>query len=76
MSLDNVLSQLMALKLGAKPDSPEAHGQIRLWLQDQLDRAADPGRIRVSQWLHAQVVFAIADTNLSKQYDDWFMSGL
>ena len=37
VSIDNILSELLALKLGYDPDAPEAHAAVRQWLQDRLD---------------------------------------
>jgi hypothetical protein len=67
---------LMALKLGQSPGTRQAHGAVRRWLQDKLDKANDPGRVLVSQWLQREAVLFLVDTNLSKKYDDWILSSL
>ena len=72
VSIDRTLTELMALKLGEQPYSEEAHQAIRLWLQDKLDEANDPGRYKVSQWLQSEIVHALVDNNLSKLYWEWF----
>jgi len=36
VSLDIILSELLALKLGVEPDAPEAHAVVRQWLQAKL----------------------------------------
>ena len=73
VSLDNILSELLAIRLGLCPQSAQAHGAVRLWLQQQLDQANDPGRIRVSQWLREQAILFLVDNKLSNTYLDWFL---
>ena len=67
-SLDNVLSDLLAIRLGTRPQSLKAHCAVRTWLQQQLDQANDPGRCLVSRWLHDQVVLFLVDKKLSDVY--------
>lgn len=74
ITLDTVLSDLLAIKLGYRPDDAQAHAAVREWLQQQLDEAGDPNRIRTSQWLQEQVILAIADKKLSTKYDDYILS--
>lgn len=71
VSLDEVLTELLALKLGHTPNTPEAHSGIRQWLQDRLEDNNDPGRILVSQWLRREALLLVADKKLSKAYGDW-----
>ena len=75
VSLSEVLCDLLALKLGSTPRTAEANQAVQGWLQGQLDAHNDPGRLRVSQWLTEQVVLEIVDKMLSKQYDEWILSG-
>ena len=75
VSTSGILCELLALKLGATPGTPEAHGAVRKWLQARLDAHGDPGRARVSQWLAEQALFAVVDNILSKRYDEWVLSG-
>ncbi len=70
VSLDTLLADLLAIRLGACPQASEAHGAVRAWLQHQLDQANDPGRIRVSQWLRDQTVLFLVDKQLSETYLD------
>ncbi len=39
--IPTVLAELLALKLGAEPDTPEAHGTVRQWLQEEIDHDPD-----------------------------------
>ncbi len=74
VSIDRTLVELMALKLGEQPYSEEAHQAIRLWLQDRLDEANDPGRYKVSQWLQSEIIHALADKKVSNLYERWLDS--
>ena len=70
---DTLLSEFLAIRLGARPQAPQAHGAVRAWLQLPLDQANDPGRIRVSQWLRDQAVLFLVDNPLSETYLDWLL---
>lgn len=74
VSLDHILADVMALKLGKTPDTSEAHSAVRKWLQARLDSIADPGRIRVSQWLQGEAVLFVTDKKLSDKYNEWVVS--
>ena len=39
ITVDTILSQMMAIKLGETPDTLEAHGAVREWLQEMLEAA-------------------------------------
>ena len=73
VSLDTMLSDLLAIRLGSRPQSPQAHGAVRAWLQQQLDQTNDPGRVRVSQWLRDQALLFLVDKHLSNTYLDWLL---
>ncbi len=73
VSLDNLLSNLLAIHLGSLPQSPQAHRTVRAWLQDRLDQANDPGRILVSQWLRDQALLVLVDQPLANAYLDWLL---
>jgi hypothetical protein len=51
VTIDDILSEMLALKLGHAPDGDQANRAVRDWMQDCLDKSADPGRIHVSQSL-------------------------
>lgn len=74
ISLDTMLSTLLALKLQHQPHTLAAHMAIRNWLQEQIDRQNDPDRTRTSQWLQGEAFLAIADKKLSEEYFDWLLS--
>ena len=73
VSLDNMVSDLLAIRLGSVPQSPQAHGAVRTWLQQRLDRDNDPGRFRVSQWLTDQALLFLVNNQLSEAYLDWWL---
>jgi len=67
-SLDTLLSDLLAIRLGARPQSSEAHRTVWTWLQQQLNQGNDPGRCLVSHWLRDQAVLFLVDKTLSDAY--------
>lgn len=73
VSLDNILSALMSLYLGVEPGSPEAHKSVRIWMQERLDRANDPCRIHVSQWIKLEIVGELISKDLAEKYGDWLL---
>lgn len=73
VSIDSILSALLALKLGTSPETKEAHTVVRQWLQERLDEANDPNRYGVSQWLQEQVILFITEKELSTAYYDWIL---
>jgi hypothetical protein len=71
VSIDNILAELLALKLGRQPDDEDAHQAVRLWLQATLDKSVDPDRIHLSQWLQARIIEEIAFWELREKRDEW-----
>ncbi len=74
VSMDNYLSDLLALKIGEKPRSEDAHTAIRYWIQERLDKSNDPERIHVSQWITRKAVELIMDKKISEKYDNWLLN--
>ena len=68
VSIDTMVSDFLALHLGHEPGSAEAHAAVRTWLQDEIDRAADPGRGAVSQWLLGRALLALARPDVIEAY--------
>lgn len=67
-----VVAELLALKLGAEPDAPQAHSAVRTWLQGEVDR--DPGAVaygRASQRLAHLAMLAIAAPGLVAKLERW-----
>jgi hypothetical protein len=79
VSVDEVLSELLTLKLGGMPDDPKAHSRARHWLQDRIDEAMrDPGGAscppegcRLSRWLRRRIVEALVSEELAAAYGRW-----
>lgn len=80
MTMDMMLSALLAVKLGVDPfaDAPGAHGAVRAWLQAEVDR--DPGAYvlarrgvtnRNSQRLQMLALRAVAASHLVRRLDDY-----
>jgi hypothetical protein len=71
--LEPLLADLLALRLGACPQSSQARRTVRAWLQQQLDHNPDPGRVRVSRWLTHEALLFLVDKPLSDTYLDWLL---
>ncbi|MEQ1712180.1 MAG: hypothetical protein ABL908_12370 [Hyphomicrobium sp.] len=80
--LDNILSDLLALKLGSVPRSPDGSATVRVWLQQQIDgmperwwrhRQARRKSMRVSQWASEAAIKAVADPLLIDGHRAWFV---
>ena len=71
VTMDSIVSEFMALHLGADPHGAEGHTAVRQWAQDQLDANNDPGRIRTSQWLLARAVETLARPSLAEKHGVW-----
>jgi len=71
--LDPLIADLLAIRLGACPQSPQARRTVRAWLQQRLDRNNDPGRVQVSRWLRHEALLFLVDKQLSETYLDWWL---
>ena len=77
ITVDNIISELLAVKLGMLPDAPEAHAQVRDWLEVTLhDKLGEnvPGGSRISQYARVYAIEALADKKLMGQVWDWRLS--
>ena len=72
VTVDKVISDLLALKLGQDPKTDDAHAAVRDYLQQKLDETNDPRRTSVSQWLRQEALLDLVDTRLSAKYWRWF----
>ena len=67
ITLDTILSELLAVKLGATPGADNAHGIIREWLQATITESLGgnlPTGARLSQWARRFAIEYIADIEL------------
>ena len=77
VSLDKMLSALLAIKLGQVPESSDGKRAVREWLQARLPAKVGTGRglgKRASQYARQMMIEAIADTKISQAYGDWLVS--
>jgi hypothetical protein len=72
VTVDTLISDLLALKLGYDPKSEDARAAVRGYLQEKLDETNDPGRTSVSQWLRQEVLLDLVEKKLSDKYWRWF----
>ena len=76
ITLDTVLSELLAVKLGLSPADDKAHSAVRDWLQEMIVQKMGetmPGNSRLSQWTRQYAIEAIADPKLmNKVTSYWF----
>ncbi len=71
VSLDNLLSLLLSLKLGHTPQTPQAQRAVRHWLQARVDEHGDYSRAHTSQWLGEQVIRALISADVNNLYTQW-----
>lgn len=74
ITVDRVVSELLAVKLGVSPKAPEAHSQIRTWFEKTLhDKLGEnvPGGNRISQDARQYAIEALADKTLMNKVWDW-----
>jgi hypothetical protein len=72
VTVDTIISDLLALKLGHDPKTEDARAAVRDYLQEKLDDKNDPGWTSVSQWLRQEVLLDLVDKKLSDKYCRWF----
>mgnify|MGYP005862128063 CR=1 FL=1 len=71
VTVDTILSAMLAIKLGQEPDDTRA---VREWLQARLpDKIGTDKGIGKKASQHARVLLIeeIADTKVSAAYDEW-----
>jgi len=76
VSLHKTLSQYVAIALGHKPESKEAHSAISQWLQQCFNERLDTkysGTQSISYVLQEDAFELIADKMLSRKRTDWFI---
>lgn len=76
ITVDSILSEMMAIKLNQTPDTEDAYRAVRLWLQDTLvSKLGDyEGRNDASQYARKYLIEAIADRKISKEWGNWLIS--
>lgn len=74
ITVDRIISELLAVKLGVLPDSPEAHSMVREWFEGMLHEKLGvnvPGGNRISQDARRYAIEALADKQLIDKVWDW-----
>ena len=77
ITVDAIISELLAVKLGMLPDDPGAHSLVRDWMEKMLhDKLGEnvPGGNRISQYARVYAIAALADKKLMKQVWNWRLS--
>lgn len=73
ISVDNIISDLLAFKLGFHPENAAAYPAIRAWFEQTIRNKLGnnlPRNSRVSQWARIYAIEAIADPDLMEKVWD------
>lgn len=75
ITVDEILFELMAVKLKYAPDDESAHSAVREWLQDKIisSLGEQPGNLGVSQYARRYLIDEIADKRLSNKRWEWLL---
>lgn len=71
LSVDTILSELLAIRLGETPGTAAADAAVRAWLQNTFDahlQRKHKVKQSASQWLRRYLILALVDKSLS---DAW-----
>ena len=77
ITVDSIISELLAVKLGMLPDDPDTHSTVRDWLEKTLhDKLGEnvPGGNRISQYARFYAIEALANKKLMDKVWDWRLS--
>src|SRR4051812_26051702 len=70
VSVDKIVSDLLAIKLGFKPDTPEAYQAVGRRLDSLITDRGRPGH-RLSHYVTQEAILDLVDNMLSKKYIDY-----
>lgn len=73
VSLDKIVSDLMAIKLGFDPDSPGASHAVRNRLGELVRERKRFSVHQLSRFITEEAILDLVDNMLSKQYLDWYV---
>ena len=68
ISMDKIVSDLMAIKLGEYPDTPEAKKAVRNQLQSFINHDLGRDGWRLSAYVKEKAVLFVSDNMLSEKY--------
>ena len=74
ITLDTVLFEMLAIKLGISPDDKNAHTLVRQWLETTIkDRQGNDQRsgAKLSQWVRYFAIREIAAPELESAFVKW-----
>ncbi|MCG5539373.1 hypothetical protein [Halorhodospira sp. 9622] len=71
ITLDRLHGELLALRLGFEPETPEGYVAVHTWLQAQVDRLADQSTFEIREQLHGLVLRALIDPQLEHALEGW-----
>jgi hypothetical protein len=71
--MDNILSELLALKLGTKPGTKEAHVAVRKQIDEFVERDRGRPGYGLARYITEQSILFIADKILSDKYLEYCM---
>ena len=72
ISLDKIISELMAVKLGKTPNTKEAHQKVRQTLDTFIE--LDRGRAGhgLTRYITEQAILFISDKEVADKYEEWW----
>jgi hypothetical protein len=68
ITLDRIISDLIAIKLGQKPGTQAGQAAVRGQVQGWIDGVDDPLMVRVSQLVAARAVLFLVDPKTGDDY--------
>ena len=74
ITVDSIIAELLAVKLGTLPNHPEAHSLIREWFETTLRKNLGdqvPGGNRISQYARQYAVEVLANRQLMRKVSNW-----
>jgi len=74
ISLDKIISDLLAIKLGVEPKSPHAHYIVQQQLQKYMERDSKR-RFQITRFIKDEVILNLVDKMLSDNYIDYLIAG-
>lgn len=74
--VDETLSELMAIKLGAKPGTAEAHALVRKQIDQFVERDRGRKGYGLARYVKREAALFITDKKLSESYYEYLMEEL
>ncbi|MFP4147816.1 MAG: hypothetical protein ACLFSI_08920 [Halorhodospira sp.] len=71
ITLDRLHGELLALRLGFEPETPEGYVAVHTWLQAQVAAHWDLSAFELREQLHGLVLRAILDPQLEHALEEW-----